>query len=184
MRNKISPVPYIIGFFIFLNFVIIMTAKSSVGKLDTGPICTAFFYKPYHIITNAHCVKKSKGVYSTSEGELFAVCRLKEIHKGFDWATLRCKDTETPLNIAQDEFTEGNVHILFQRNGQIIRSDCRARRVNKNRLHHNCTTYRGSSGAPILNENGEVVGYHRSWKIYNTEKVYGIAMRIGLVNYE
>ena len=48
-------------------------------------------------------------------------------------------------------------------------------------LIHDCWTYWGHSGAPIFNNNGEVVGMHNSWNEKNANR-HGISL-LGIINF-
>jgi tetratricopeptide (TPR) repeat protein len=136
------------------------------------PIGTGFFFSENgYGITNKHiydALNIKKAFILSGDGGEFEIENWYKMDEELDYAIFKVKKTSkstiTPLKISKDEISPGNNMCiignpqgrLFTIKNGIISS------VDNNKFEHSAPTAGGSSGSPILNEKGEVIGLHHS----------------------
>lgn len=155
------------------------------GRLYT---CTGFLVESGYLMTNQHCVAKQAVCDTTSVvfgyqygtdgilnfGEQFGCIQVVKEDFGLDYALLQL--TGDPASAwgtlkldYSDPAPQGPIFVVQHPSGQpkmISKLNCLARAIPVNGraadtdFTHSCDTVGGSSGAPILNADGQVIGLH------------------------
>jgi V8-like Glu-specific endopeptidase len=163
---------------------------AKISFVDQGDLytCTGFLIEPGYLITNQHCVAKQEVCDTTTVvfdyefdrngilrfGEQYGCIQVVKVDFGLDYALLQL--TGDPASkwgtlklTNSDPVQQGPIFVVQHPAGQpkmISKINCLAGavpvdgRAAGTDFTHSCDTVGGSSGAPIFNENGEVIGLH------------------------
>ena len=155
------------------------------GNLYT---CTGFLIENGYLMTNQHCVPKQETCDSTTVvfgyqfdansilnfGEQFGCIKVVKVDYDLDYALLQLTgdpaSTWGTLKLdLEDPAPQGPMFVVQHPAGQpkmISKLNCAAGavpvdgRAAETDFTHSCDTVGGSSGSPIFNANGEVIGLH------------------------
>ena len=163
-------------------------AKLSFSKNGKPHVCSGFLISEDRLMTNHHCVSTAATCHSTAvlfdfeflsggartRGDQYRCARVVKADYHRDFAVLEL--TGTPGTkwgklafAAADAAADQDVMIIQHPAGQpkqISRIGCKVTdavaegRAPESDFAHVCDTYGGSSGAPVLDEAGQVVGLH------------------------
>ncbi len=163
--------------------VALLTFKSRTdGKPYT---CTGFLVSPRHLITNDHCPRSTSEITSTivefdydeefSRTDMYKLT-LEDLPRDetLDFAIYKLNKEATGrgyLQLSDDDryISPGKALIIFQHPGgfpkRLAEYDCRVLRPThpvapRTDFGHMCDTEGGSSGAPVQNSLGDVIGLH------------------------
>ncbi len=138
---------------------------------DIIPIGTGFFISSNgYAITNHHIYQalKTQGVVYTGDKKVYEIEKWYTLNEELDYAIFKINtkgENVKSLKISKDKIKEGqpvciignpNIHLFSIKDG-IISSF-----PNDNDIEHSVPTEGGSSGSPLMNKKGEVVGLHKA----------------------
>jgi V8-like Glu-specific endopeptidase len=163
---------------------------AKLSFVDKGALytCTGFMVEPGYLMTNQHCVASQEVCDTTTVvfdyeydrnsilhfGEQYGCLQVVKVDFDLDYALLQLtgdpasKWGTLKLNTS-DPVQQGPMFVVQHPAGQpkmISKVNCLAGavpvdgRAAATDFTHSCDTVGGSSGAPIFNENGEVIGLH------------------------
>lgn len=163
--------------------VALLTFKSSADKKPYT--CTGFLISPRHLITNDHCPRSIAEITSTivefDYDEPFARTDMYKLtledlprDETLDFAIYKLNKEATGrgyLQLSDDDryISPGKALIIFQHPGgvpkRLAEFDCKVLRPThplapRTDFGHMCDTEGGSSGAPVQNPLGDVIGLH------------------------
>lgn len=149
---------------------------SNIGHIRVPKLgnarCMGFFFEKDKIITNNHCVPSkrfAKGVTIFLDEEKVKCQKFITTNHRLDYTVLKCEDERTPLTAASK--FEGQVFVVhyqcdYPKNrwceSKMMVSPGDVTKQTKNDFRHDADTLAGSSGAPIINMKGELVGVHKA----------------------
>lgn len=143
------------------------------SDMDMSPIGSGFIISSNgYAITNNHvknAITNTNGVVLTGDGKMYEIEKWVEFDSELDYAIFKIKlksnETLKPLKISSGGCIEGEkvcaignpAGIAFSIKDGIISSF-----IDQYTIEHSIPTTGGSSGSPIINMNGEVIGLHKA----------------------
>ncbi|MFW7382325.1 MAG: trypsin-like serine peptidase [Oligoflexus sp.] len=141
------------------------STHSAVGGFFSKDFCTAFAVSEDEIVTANHCYDEDVGGWFTLGDESYIVTDTVEIVKKSDYIRLKIDgELSNWLEVTDSFYDEGTIlsfdrHTIFKNSGslfQVISDD----KVLAGHIVHNMDSVPGSSGSPILNNEGKVFAIH------------------------
>lgn len=155
-------------------FIFDMEYNYFKADFDAVPIATGFFFtSDGYGITNYHVYKDlhTTGIVYSGDGEVYEIEKWYNMNSDddFDYAIFKVKlnsyQTVKSLTISNSGCKEGQkVCIIGNPNGIkfSIKDGLISSFITENTIEHSVPTEGGSSGSPVLNMNGEVIGLHKA----------------------
>ena len=156
----------------------IQEAGKAVGRLNIPEArsrCTAFFVKPNVVMTAWHCVRNkfwARDVEMVVEDKKYKCDQYIKGNAYWDYTLLQCKKSHTHhFKLKRIEVVNQSQIFIIHVNCDYRFSRCKPRKVVSTDFVKNiwfrsfsyrADTLGGSSGAPVLNKDMEVVGIHTS----------------------